>query len=524
MNTDINSNNQIARLKEDVELLSKGLQKNSHEDIPNFNGRFIDLLPGRSLWSRTTEKLVGMVPTMIKPLQQTGMAHREVLSKLTEFQVDKLSKNDQKFVEFNLGPSVPYYKLTLGENQRNALAKLLKDPDKYTDNLKGLAAKYLAGNYLVSDLTEGERYALDLVNFQATQDFFVSMALMSKNSKSILSKFSKNETRYNYGEAVVAEVLSKALGYNQSLEGKTIDLPVHVGRKGIMKLMTFTIKKEYLGEKLPYYVLEPIDKPVSKTASYANESEIEKFGRGWVVIRGTEPMLKEDKEGVQEALLADLADTEGVSALPIWHRSDKLLASLSKLAKADETGIHKPFNITGHSLGGTLAQSLGVIYNPLTHKTYAFNSPGVDAMTHSLYEKMGDKIHHPGHLNYKQNKLVVFHHKGDILSSVSPKKIGHNFEIRTQPLHREKSDAFLKHADLMLNSPHSQKEVDLVKDEKNFMRRVTEWGRNRVLSKAIHLLVNSNEYGWYKNKEELREFGSKYLKHVDDVEKTKGKK
>lgn len=219
-----------------------------------------------------------------------------------------------------------------------------------------------------------------------------------------------------------------------------------------------------------------------------------------MIIRGTEPLAKEDKEGVYESIAADVKDPHGVSPLPIWQKSAELLELFIKIK--EKTG--KRINITGHSLGGTLAQSMAVLYNPLIDQTFAFNSPGVSHNIHDFAKELDQQA---------QERIVVFHRAGDIVSSASPKRIGQNFEFSAK-VEKRKNDPFTKHSDFMLNTPHRQMKVDIKKDELNFMRRFSDWNRRSILSKVSYLLIDANRFGWFKNRKELDEYSRRYLTHL----------
>ncbi len=484
--------------------LKQALKENSIKNIPNFNEHFIDLLPKRSKLAQLVETIARLVPSFITPLSQTGLARREIDKQATvlEYASTPITLKEKSFNEFNLTPPIPYYSLELSHHQRQALIELLEQ-NPNNSNLHSLAAKYLntQTKYTLAELSVKERGALDEVNFRATQNYLNDLAPVLNDPNSGINQHAQQHKTYHYKNALIAETLSKSLAYNDKIDQREIVIPVEV--EGTMKFVNYKIEKQYLGEKLPFYVFTPISTPViSQTSSLnATEKEIKQYAQPWVVIRGTEPLLTEDKEGAQESIAADVKDANGVSSLPIWQRSDELLVLLAQLK--EKTG--QRINITGHSLGGTLAQAMAVIYNPLVDQTFAFNSPGVDKNIHDFAMELDKQV---------QDKIVVFHRAGDIVSSASPKRIGQNFEIISTLSAKEQNDAFVKHSDMMLNIPHRQTQVDIKKDEKNWMRRFSDWNRRTILSKTSSLLVDANLFGWFKNRQALRDFASKYLNHI----------
>lgn len=493
----------ISDNSKNIDYLKQCLNKNyiNINNISNFNSQFINELPERSRLARLVEKIVSMITSLIKPLSHTGLASRktvlgEPILQYSSTQNTALSEGfvkENNFNNFNIGPPVPYYRLQLGDYQRSALIDLL-DKDSNDLSLQSLAAKYLKNKYTLAELSVEERAALNKVNFQATQTYFKDMIDVLNDPNSNINKYAQLQNQqktYHYKKAMIAEVLSKSLAYNSSLgvENNNIELPVEINRS--MQLVNYTIEKKYLGEKLPFYVLKP-DPSVSQ--------EIKEHAQPWVVIRGTEPLLTDDKEGARESIAADVKDSQGVSALPIWQRASELLSILSNVK--EESG--QKINITGHSLGGTLAQSMAVIYNPLVDETFAFNSPGVDKNIHDCAMQLDQQV---------RNNIVVFHRSGDIVSSASPKRIGKNFEISNLS-GREQEDAFVKHSDIMLNAPHFQAQVDINRDEKSLMRRFSDWNRRKILSKISYLVVDANQFGWFQKRRELRDFASRYLEEM----------
>jgi hypothetical protein len=519
--TKVDANN-IALLKsstnvdaDDIKLLQLALENNSGGSINYFRKYYAGVLPERSILARLVEKIVNMIPSFIRPLSHTGLARREIeraKNSVTELEYKSNgSKTEQTFNEFNLTPPVPYYTLQLGYYQRKALINLLdnqlQDQNKasLTENnpVFSLAVKYLSFQYTLAELSVEERTALDEVNFQATQRYLNDIVPVLNDPASGINQHAqqaKTYQAYHYKNALVAEILSKSLAYNGHINDKEIAIPVDIG--GTMKLVNYKIQQKYLGNQLPFYVLTPLLTSSSTTSqnplNMATLEEIEQYAQPWVVIRGTEPLLEQDKEGAKESIAADVKDSKGVSALPIWHRYDELLVFL---ANTYDQPKPKKFNITGHSLGGTLAQAMAVIYNPLVDQTFAFNSPGVDEDIHNYAKQLDKQV---------QDKIVVFHRAGDIVSSASPKRIGQNFEI-SNVAEKEQNDAFVKHSDMMLNTPHRQRRVDIQKDEKNWMRRFSDWNRRHILSKVSHLVVDANTFGWFKNRHQLRDFASAYF-------------
>lgn len=498
------------------EDLINALDKNSKETIAHFEDRYFEYLPLKSLSSFALEKMTFGASIVTKALTWEDLGHRRVVDKSEViFNLkNRISKQDRSFLNFNITIPIPTYICKLSKLQRETLAEMLKDPLTSTEAAKSLTIKYLSGNYTYMDLSSEELKVLDEVNFQSTQHFLHSIAKSSKSLKNGLNRFADLGKGYVFQEAFIAEILSKSLAYNMNLDGRSIEIPIPVGTNGKdMKLVTFNIRKIYVGENLPCYIYTPKAKPTKSGDLYASEKEIEQFAKPYMVFRGTEPMITAEREGIREALTADISDMEGISSLPVTFSSDKLLSEISKLASAGDDGmIKKGVIIAGHSLGGVLAQSIGVLFNPLVSAVYAFNSPGVDKHIKGLYDKLAEK-NHPERMSEQQEKIIIFHRVGDLLSDFSPYRIGQNFELELQGKERQVTDPFLKHADLMLNTLHVQATVDVQADQQRMGRRILESARNAVL--PIVMQIFDNNFGWYNHQKELRKFGESYSSWLD---------
>lgn len=365
--------------------------------------------------------------------------------------------------------------------------------------------------YRISLLTLEERQALNTVNLRVTEEHLKNIGDLFNNPTSTIGAYA-NEVNYDYRSALIAEVLSKSLAYNDCLDGQQIDIPVRMANNQMI-LVTYAISKGSLGDNLPYYVFKPVERE-GASPTHASREEVQRFARAWIDIRGTEPLIwKTDKQARYEAFAADIIDPQGVTSLPVWQRFNELDTLIKELSQYDPvTGaVGKPIQVTGHSLGGTLAQSVGSIFNPFIDQTFAFNSPGVDSHTLRCYQNLSLE---------RQNKLVVFHRRGDPLSSIGAYRVGRHFECHLTPEARESerfntSDAGLRHADVMLNASRTEHRVDSQRDERNLMRRGAEWLRNNAFSPALHLFQSATGRTptWYARRAELHSFADRFIEN-----------
>ncbi len=435
----------------------------------------------------------------IRPFNYTGVASREIKSQIGIFLLDrnKLDCSEKNLVKFHAKPQIPGGRIYLSKQKQKILSEWVKNSSDL-EGVKGLSEKHSRNIFSLGDLSTEESKLLNVLNFRAIQDHLKNVTEILNDEKFQISIYSQEVKNYNYKNAIIAEILAKCLAYLDNLEGQSIDIPVEI--EGKMKLVSYQIEKDYLGDKLPYYVLQPIPDRIHNHHQYATPEEVQQYAKIWIDIRGTAFIKKEGKEGVEESIAADFKDEKGVSALPVWQKSGELLIKLTKLSK----GINKNIQITGHSLGGTLAQVMSVIFHPFIYQTFAFNSPGVDEQIYQLYEK---------NLNLDEQKSIsVFHRHGDFISSASPKRIGQNYEFQLIGKNKESNNAFIKHLEMVLTAPHHAREVDLKKDERNTFRRFSEWSRRNILSKAVYLIIGQKTFSWLERRKELRTFADRYLK------------
>lgn len=460
-------------------------------------------------FTRALLKVLKVVRFLLDLISQTGAGWRFVKKEtMTVYDL----KFDEKLMRFNIAPPLSSSKFRLGEHQREALFGLFKESEGVErEQLKSLVAKHKSNTYrfmnFLSEQGSELRRSLHRVNLLAIQAYFKEILPFLNNQ--ILNK--KNEPVdfiYPYRQALIAEILAKSLAYNTVINQAEIAIPVAINEnKDRFKLVTYRIEKDYLGDGLPFYILKPHSSGKEEFSkedkeSYASQKEIDTYAQPWIIVRGTSLTKFKGEEGVDESIAADFKDENGVSALPVWQRRDTLAIKLKNLY--EETG-RKGIQLTGHSLGGVLVQSIHVIFSSFVKQTFAFNSPGVDRKIEELYQTLP--------LEKKKN-LFVFHQQGDFLSGISPEKIGVHVGVESN--HLKKKTALRKHSALMLNGPSVQGEVDLKEDKRNKMRRLSEFVRCHVLSKVVQLKFHRRQAGWtwYQERKELRFFIDRYIARI----------
>ncbi len=336
-------------------------------------------------------------------------------------------KNDQALVEafhtFNVAPRVPFDKPALTP------AQLEKAKELKADKLLEIAKNPKATR---QDFDTAAWEQLDKVNFALTQEHLYKLSELFNTP---YHEKTSQEFEGNWNEALVAETLAKALAYTENIEGNQIKLPVKK-EDGRYDLKAYTIHKRELGDNLPCYVL---------TA----EGE-----KGWIVPRGTE--LVKMRQAAMESILAD-CDPDGIAHKVLERGREKIDAILS-LAGPDAI-------ISGHSLGGLLANELTARFPASISQCYGFSAPGISKATFRsiTHDEIGKKI-------------INFQTEGDLVPSAGRHYIGKNYAITT-----EAKDAIHAHLQHNLNRPKTRITlIDNEKESQKLMRKVSETTRKGV--------------------------------------------
>jgi hypothetical protein len=288
---------------------------------------------------------------------------------------------------FDVGPRPPAMippisKLQAEKIVHDPLRKRLSDP--YTTRM---------------DFTDEDWKQLDAVTFELVQEYFQSANILFNNGYEDANQERWKEWGLDRKEAVVAEALAKALAFCEGCEGKILALPVRCD-DGVYRLVDFSIYKAHIGKSLPCYALVPEDPKIPC----------------WFVMRGTE--FAPFRQGCKESIYADFADPNAIGEVELrdslqFRRGDKenLYFLFENVLKG------RPLILSGHSLGGCLANALAVLASDRVLKSYAFGAPGVsETIMGAVTPEISDK-------------LINFHMQGDLVSTAGRYLIGRHFVI-----------------------------------------------------------------------------------------------
>ncbi len=330
----------------------------------------------------------------------------------------------EAFHSFNVAPRVPFDKPALTPQQ------LAKAEELGSKKLLEIAKNPRATR---QDFDAAAWQELDEVNFALTQGhlYHLSELFHSPYHEKTAAEFKEHG---NWNEALVAETLAKALAYTENIEGKTLKIPVPT--KNGYELKEFTIHQRELGDNLPCYIL---------TASGE---------KSWIVPRGTE--IVKMRKAAMESILAD-CDPKGI-AHKVLEKGKDQLHNIFTIAGPDAI-------ITGHSLGGLLANEITARFPESISQCYGFSAPGISKSTYRSI--ISDEI---------GKRIINFQTEGDLVPSAGRHYIGKNFAVSA-----EATDAIHAHLQHNLNRPQTR--LTLINNEKErqkLMRKVSETTRKGV--------------------------------------------
>ncbi|HEV8050858.1 MAG TPA: hypothetical protein VGP47_00070 [Parachlamydiaceae bacterium] len=346
----------------------------------------------------------------------------------------------------------------------------------------------------------------DEIEFELTQEYFGELTDLFNTewfSTCGLQERLSSDFGMNYHESVIAESLALALAYIEGLVGKTISLPIFDKALGKYQSVVFTIRSTNLGDTLPCYILECEDHGINP----------------WMVIRGTQGFLgvtadkKEFRQGGLESVLNDSLDPDCVSknvinkalvCRPIVKENGVFvqkdsLADIFRKWKMEGRNV----NLAGHSLGGTLVNSLTVEFYDQINSAYAFSGAGVSYKT----GKKWDKLNHLYPEMDLENKLINFDYDNDLIPSGGRRPIGKHLAI-TALLQIGPQGISDYHGRSHLNSDFQIQKVDVFKEMHKWTRICCE--RFRIITgKCFHILLYffGNKYvpDWWKNRKVYHE-------------------
>lgn len=298
---------------------------------------------------------------------------------------------------------------------------------------------------------------LDMIDYEIAKDHFSNLADIFntdwfKNlgfSQEMMYRF-----KIDYQEALVAESLSLALAYTEGLEGKTLALPYLDKQTGIYRSVAYTIKEFILGDALPCYIFESLEQEASP----------------WFVIRGTRWSRK--RVAGFESILTDTIDYKGISRKVV----NKSL--VYRPLKKEENGFvqkeslsdifnrwrkeNKKVILTGHSLGGTLANIVAIDFPDTFKVAYAFGAAGVSQKTDFRYQRIREKVH---------DKLINFDFEGDIIPSGGHCLIGRHLSIKAiRGANQPSIGVYDLHMRSHLNQDFQMQHIDITKENNKFAR------------------------------------------------------
>ncbi|MBA3815230.1 MAG: hypothetical protein H0X29_01665 [Parachlamydiaceae bacterium] len=330
---------------------------------------------------------------------------------------------------------------------------------------------------------------LDLIDYEIAKDYFSNFvdffnSLWFKNLG--FTREMKMRFDVNYEEAVVAESLSMSLAYIEGLGGKTLMLPCFDEKTGIYRSVSYTIKEFIMGDALPCYILESKDQQAQP----------------WFVIRGTQ--FYKERAPSLESILADAIDYKGIATniinkslvyRPIVKEGDFLVQkeSLSDIFERWRQE-NKSAILTGHSLGGTLANTMAIEFPNSIKVVYAFGAMGVAKKTSLRYEALKEILH---------GKIINFDSEGDLVPSGGHCLIGRHLSMKAVFKGRQAIGFCESHVRSHLNQDFQVQKVDIPKENKKSVRPICEKIRvlaGRCLRFLLYIFGRKYLPDWWKKR------------------------
>lgn len=348
--------------------------------------------------------------------------------------------------------------LLLTEGQKKICDDLSKKKNpaitaEIREGLKVLAER-LSQPTELKELSERERLAYDTILFVQITEHIKNLPVDKERDEQY------NEKGIDYLQAYISELLSKSLcKFSPSLLEKKV---LYIPRKGVdgsHQLTPYTIHcKMMMEDDLPYLVIKP----------NAERSE----APTWLVFPGTDFCVVDDegrpRKQALSSVLADIIDEKGIAHAPAKHSIDAIVQSVKETKKS--------LIITGHSLGGELAQYVAVKLEkeqklqqlPPT-KVFAFNAPGVKKSTKESYLKIAEE---------RRPLIKAFNTAGDFIPSGGYCLIGDHYGL----LPVIKLDPGKAHCLANLNKKHKMKKIDTEQEEKKPMRKAINGFKKEIVS------------------------------------------
>jgi hypothetical protein len=306
------------------------------------------------------------------------------------------------------------------------------------------------------NINEKDWKTLDLIDYEVAKDYFFNLvdifnSIWFKNlnfSREIIKRFN-----VDYHEALIAEGLSMVVAYIEGLGGKTLSLPCVDKQTGIYRSVPYAIKEFFLGDALPCYIFESNDPQAAP----------------WFIIRGTQ--LHKDRSASLESILADSIDYEGIASKIVNKSLVNRPIALENTDLTQKESLSDIFHhwhkenkhviLTGHSLGGTLANTIAIDFPDTLKTMYAFGAAGVAYKTGLKYQQLSDKLY---------NKMINFDFEGDLIPSGGHCLIGRHLSVKAVYKAERPIGFYESHVRNHLNRDFQVQLVDILKENNKAAR------------------------------------------------------
>ncbi len=359
-----------------------------------------------------------------------------------------------------------------------------------------------------ADFDEEDWRMLDLIDYELINEFCGSLADLFNAEwfkNSITHQHMLRDFGFDYYEAVIAEILSLSLAYIEGMDGKPISLPLFDPSTKAFRSVEYIVKATRLGDDMPCYILESQDPKACN----------------WFAVRGTQRFTKVTSDGREhrlgsfESMLADALDhkclarnviNKALVRRPIVKENGHYVQkeSLEDIFRRwRQEG--KMANLCGHSLGGTIVNTLTVEFYDQIATAYAFSAAGVSKETSDKWDELNKD--QPDTPISGPAKLINIDHEGDIVPSSGRCLIGRHVAIEAlAPLG---SNGFYScHVRKHLCRDFQIQKVDVNKENNKLERAFCERVRiivGNILNFFLTLFSGAYLPDWWRNRKVYRE-------------------
>lgn len=128
-----------------------------------------------------------------------------------------------------------------------------------------------------------------------------------------------------------------------------------------------------------YKVVDSINDPTGLQATVFEEIS---SGKKTLSIAGTDPWSPMDIE-------SDVVDVGLIGSTNQQPQYAALNEFYDNLVSSEKLGASESFNVTGHSLGGFMAQAFTLDHTGVVNQTYTYNAPGMGGIIAEVFEALG---------------------------------------------------------------------------------------------------------------------------------------